>query len=346
MSSNKVLDSAQFINNNSSDVKVDEHGCKKAAEAIFKAMQKKEYTTKAWSLHPLHPNPADKDPITIINWIFTVDLLNFSFWSDVDPTDTGKAESARYAVEYNGVNYTGYWSMVAAINKALDNGIDITTPSKWIDGSLDLKEIFKSVTNEPIPLLEYRVEVLKEAGQVMSQQGYSNFASIVAAADKSALRLLDMVTSFFGSFNDIAVYKGKNVAFYKRAQILISDIWACFGGQEYGEFVDIDEITMFADYRIPQILRTLQCLWYSDPLASHLMSLYPVEPKSDYEIELRGCSIWAVEVIKREILKNHPTSHINSVLIDFYLWDTAKELQEHHGGDFDIPCHRTRTIFY
>ncbi len=39
------------------------------------------------------------------------------------------------------------------------------------------------------------------------------------------------------------------VALYKRAQILIADVWACCGGQGYGEFQDIDSITMFADYR-------------------------------------------------------------------------------------------------
>ena len=33
---------------------------------------------------------------------------------------------------------------------------------------------------------------------------------------------------------------------YKRAQILIADLWACFNGESYGEFHDIDKITMFA----------------------------------------------------------------------------------------------------
>ena len=40
------------------------------------------------------------------------------------------------------------------------------------------------------------------------------------------------------------------VSFYKRAQILVADIWACFEGKDYGEFHDIDTITMFADYRL------------------------------------------------------------------------------------------------
>jgi hypothetical protein len=39
----------------------------------------------------------------------------------------------------------------------------------------------------------------------------------------------------------------------KRAQILIADVWACFNGEAYGAFADIDTITMFADYRVPQV---------------------------------------------------------------------------------------------
>lgn len=39
------------------------------------------------------------------------------------------------------------------------------------------------------------------------------------------------------------------VKIYKRVQILVADIWACFEGKSYGEFNDIDSITMFADYR-------------------------------------------------------------------------------------------------
>ncbi len=40
---------------------------------------------------------------------------------------------------------------------------------------------------------------------------------------------------------------------YKRAQILVADLWAAFRGRSYGAFVDIDSITMFADYRVPQV---------------------------------------------------------------------------------------------
>ena len=66
-----------------------------------------------------------------------------------------------------------------------------------------------------------------------------------------------------------AVYFGL-VALYKRAQILVGDIWACCGGTGYGAFSDIDTITAFADYRVPQLLSWFDVLQYSDSLMNSL----------------------------------------------------------------------------
>jgi hypothetical protein len=58
-----------------------------------------------------------------------------------------------------------------------------------------------------------------------------------------------------------------------------------------------------------------------------------------------GCSIWAVELLRREILKLQPDAKINAILIDFFLYDLAKEKEQEE--DFDIiPHHRTRSIWY
>ena len=60
------------------------------------------------------------------------------------------------------------------------------------------------------------------------------------------------------------------MALYKRAQILVADIWACCGGAGYGAFSDIDAITAFADYRIPQVFIWFGVLQYSDALMNTL----------------------------------------------------------------------------
>lgn len=135
---------------------------------------------------------------------------------------------------------------------------------------------------------------------------------------------------------------------YKRAQILAADIWACFNGGSYGAFNDIDALTMFADYRIPQMLHSLGCIRYSPSLESRIKRLLEILPGENCEIEIRGCSIWCVEQIKRHIIYLHPEAKgkVNAVLIDFFLYDTCKE-READGDDVEmLPHHRTRSIWY
>jgi hypothetical protein len=51
-----------------------------------------------------------------VAFIFTMDLLNFSFWSEEE-------EDERFSIEYKGKKWTGYWSLVAALQRALDEGM-------------------------------------------------------------------------------------------------------------------------------------------------------------------------------------------------------------------------------
>ena len=113
----KVLESAQYIFDNAIDVALSPAQVKETAEYIWRAMQKKAYSTQAWSEHELHPKTKDE---STVDFIFTMDLLNFSFWSEE------KDHSKRFSIEYRGKKWTGYWSLVAALQRALDEGGDLT----------------------------------------------------------------------------------------------------------------------------------------------------------------------------------------------------------------------------
>lgn len=58
----------------------------------------------------------------------------------------------------------------------------------------------------------------------------------------------------------------------------------------------------------------------------------------------KGCSVWAVELLRREILKTKPEAKVNAILIDFFLYDLAKEREK--ANVHAIPHHRTRSIWY
>ncbi len=45
---------------------------------------------------------------------------------------------------------------------------------------------------------------------------------------------------------------GRQVFLYKRAQIFVGDVYGAYGGKGLGAFWDVDQLTMFADYRCVQ----------------------------------------------------------------------------------------------
>jgi len=172
---------------------------------------------------------------------------------------------------------------------------------------------------------------------------------VVNRANKSALKLVEIVVSNFPSYDDTAFFevepgKPEKVFFYKRAQILAADIWACFENGSFGEFQDIDQITMFADYRVPQILAYFKILEYSDELTTVLTQNQLLPNGSRMEVEIRANSIWAVEVLRKEILaQGVKIETLNAITLDFYLWDLAQEVKEEIRH---TPVHKTRSIFY
>ena len=118
----RVLEGAKYVYDNAIDVAIDTRSTKAAAETIWNLMQEKQYSPKTWSTHELHPKTKDEHTV---EFIFTMDLLNFSFWSDGRDC---------FAVEYNGSTWTGYWSLVASLHRALHEGWRLSLPSgiQWL----------------------------------------------------------------------------------------------------------------------------------------------------------------------------------------------------------------------
>jgi len=111
-SETRVLQDAEYVYNNSIDVSISRNGTITAAALLWDQMRQRNYDTSAWSKHELHPKAQDE---ATVNFIFTMDLLNFSFWSEL-PDDR------RFSVTYRGKRWTGYWSLVACLQRALEEG--------------------------------------------------------------------------------------------------------------------------------------------------------------------------------------------------------------------------------
>ena len=80
----------------------------------------------------------------------------------------------------------------------------------------------------------------------------------------SAVRLVDLIAASFPGFRDQAVYRGRQVFLYKRAQIFVADVFGAFQGKGLGRFHDMGQLTMFADYRVPVVLEKLGGILHVD----------------------------------------------------------------------------------
>lgn len=58
------------------------------------------------------------------------------------------------------------------------------------------------------------------------------------------------------------------------------------------------------------MLHQLGCLLYSPPLESHIRRRQLIKSGSKWEMELRGTSIWCVELIRQEIERTHPETRM------------------------------------
>lgn len=101
------------------------------------------------------------------------------------------------------------------------------------------------------------------------------------------------------------MYKGRQIFLYKRAQIFVADLWGAFDGKRYGNFSDIRCITIFADYILPAVLRNLGVLKYSSDLASVVDSNTEIAAGTEQEVEIRACTIQAVEKLRNLVELKH-----------------------------------------
>ncbi|KAK3923743.1 Queuosine salvage protein [Frankliniella fusca] len=342
MDRSKILSprkSAELIASQAQHVTILNDGVKTLAQQIYEKLQNKTISIEMFSQHELHPSSSDP---SAVDWIFVVDTLNFCFWSP---------DGAHYSVSYKGKKYTGYFALCAALNRAKDAGKRVTDPQFYSQISAkEVKELLQGDDGSAdLPLIDERAECLRQVGACLLEKYDGSFINCVKASNGSAENLLNLVVREFPCYRDEATFKEYLVSFYKRAQILVGDIWACFKGADLGYFFDIDYITMFADYRVPQVLVHFGVMQYSPYLHNLLEAGGIMESGCQEEIEIRGCSIYAVELlstcVKSLLSAANKTDQfiINSIIIDHFLWDFRRQYAQELSS---IPFHKVVSVYY
>ncbi|MDD3392977.1 MAG: queuosine salvage family protein, partial [Bacilli bacterium] len=186
----------------------------------------------------------------------------------------------------------------------------------------------------PIPLLEKRYKTVANVSKIINQHMNGNFYQYIKNKLNSD-ELFEVIVKCFPDFEDIRIYNEKTIYFYKLAQLLTSDILHIIKLKEKVA-VNYDSLVGCADYKIPQIMRSLGFLKYDKELERVVDNRLEIKEGSKEEIEIRASQLVIINYIYSKLDKRYARIDIND-----YLWSLSKNKNS------DIkPYHLTRTTNY
>ncbi|MCX6094100.1 MAG: hypothetical protein NTY63_04655 [Candidatus Bipolaricaulota bacterium] len=188
-------------------------------------------------------------------------------------------------------------------------------------------------------LMDLFAQAWSDLGRDLVERFAGSFTRLVEAADGSAARLVGILDAQ-PFFRDVASYDGRDVPFYKRAQILASDLDLALHGKGWGRFDDLDRLTIFADNLVPHVLRVDGVLSFDPGLVARIEHEELLQAGSKEEVEIRACAVHAVERLVEELrARGHAATARN---LDVYLWTRGQ------AASYKATArrHRTRSVYY
>jgi hypothetical protein len=238
-------------------------------------------------------------PERTVRYLLVLDTVNFSFW---------------------GGGAGGYWQLAERLRDVFATGDELGEPAALAAvTAARLRELLGD-----LPMLEERARALRELGA----HGFDGLVRDTAAGTAAAL------AERLPSYADVAEYGGRRVPLLKRAQIVPADLH----GAGAAEFADLDALTCFPDYKLPQVLRHFGAFEYSRDLARRVDGWDELRPGEPAEVEIRAATVVAVERLRDALAERGRP--LRSIEVDWILWDRSQGLYPVR------PYHRTRTIFY
>jgi len=318
----EVLDTAHYVSGVSTRVHIN----KEAVVDFTRKLCESGIEVPPWN-RSYHYFEGGRETIA---YLLVLDSLNFCFWP--------ASERNRWEIEWGSRRLSGYFALAASLTRAMKSGIPLARAEYLAGLSFEtLREVLGG--RGELQLMEERVKILNELGRMLLEEYNGEASGLVEAAAGSAEKLVRLLAGGMPSFRDVSEYRGRRVCFYKRAQIFCADLHGAFEGTRWGHFEDIDRLTAFADYKLPQVLRNLKILHYADDLAHRVDRMAPLMAGSPEEVEIRANTVSAVDIIRGELAGlGRP---LRAFEVDWVLWNLGQQ-----EGLTSRPHHRTVTIFY
>jgi hypothetical protein len=235
---------------------------------------------------------------------------------------------------------SGYFTVAGCLNDHFNKKGPLSAVALIQLSPKDCTQIFEQdPANKPVgELMQLFAKALNDLGGYVQQDFNGSFKALIEAADASVERLIQLLIRM-PYFNDVERYDKIEIPFYKRAQLTAADLSLAFAGRGLGRFDDLKDLTIFADNLVPHVLRVDSILLYEEDLGSHIDAGKLIPAGSAQEIEIRACALYAVELLKKELIRSGQM--VTSMELDFLLWNRGQQPVYK-----SIPRHRSRTVFY
>ncbi len=293
-------------------------------EELVKKWVKENLSIPTWSKEYHFKTENQK---ILLDYLIILDALNFCFWS----------KKEKWQVFCKGKFHDGYFALALALKRFFEE--NPKRANFYYFSRISFREFTRILRGRgELLLLKKRWEILRAVSKAMLRKYGGDSEILVLSANHCVENLVKIIVRDLPFFNDVAKYDDNKVYFLKRAQLLVSDIWGVFDGRGIGEFRDLDYLTAFADYKIPQILRYLKILEFDPDLEDRIEDRKIIPAGSREEIEIRSSTIWAVEYLKQALKKEGKKFY--SFQVDWLLWNMSQSIKP------EFPYHLTKTIFY
>lgn len=249
-----------------------------------------------------------------------------AFWLTLDAINFG---SGWFPTLRKPAGRSGYFTIAGRLCERFE--ADGPWPAKEL-ANIEAADVAAALGQDPDhELMDLFAQSLRDLGTHVSDDHAGRFAALVDDAGDSAAALVDTLARW-RCFEDISEYDGLSVPFLKRAQIAAADL--SLAG--VARFEDLQRLTMFADNLVPHVLRLDGLLRFAPPLVEQIERGELIDHGSPEEVEIRACTVQAVELIVAALGGKATASEVDRVL-----WNLG-QLPQYKSR----PRHRSRCTAY
>jgi hypothetical protein len=262
--------------------------------------------------------------------------------AEQSPPDRDPEAAAAFAVCMNAINFgsgwwptirkrsglSGYGTMAAGVRDRFD------AEGPWSPeelAAINAARIARLVGQDPDhPLMADFAAALRDVGAHLLADHGGRYLGVVEGT--GSIPALAARLAGWDAFADASIYEGREVPFYKRAQLAAADL-------ERSGVTDLpggERLTAFADNLVPHVLRVDGVLRLDPELTAAIEAEELLPHGSPQEVELRAAAVHAVE-----LLSAATAGALSPAQIDSALWNRGAGRRYK-----SLPRPRSRTTAY